>query len=250
MLLFKRLLIMGPALFYCCAFCFAQDAGRVLRGRVKSIEDGNTIVVSAGDDSLRLRLVGVDAPSQALSKKAREGLSALVRGKDVSVLLAPLEIQEGKHRSSLGKVTAGGLDVGLEQIRSGFAWQTKKHEQYQTRDDIRLYKEAEEEAAAAKRGVWGEGLVECRDAPVKTAVGAGAGPRVKDAGLPAVFGTVVVEVTVVGGMVTAARALCGHPVLQTVAARAALRAKYQPEPGIITGKMVYNFVPGEPPPPR
>lgn len=251
MLHIKRILILGATLFYCGASCSAQEEGKVLRGRVISVEDGDTVVVSVDDRTLRVRLIGVDAPSQALNKKARENLSALARGKDVSVLLAPAEVHEGKHKLAVGKVSVGEQDVGLEQILSGFAWRTKEPEKYQTQSDASLYSEAEKSAAEAKRGVWGEGFAECKDAPVKTAVGAGAKPRPKEANLPDVYGTAVIEVTVdAGGNVVSARALCGHPVLQTVAARAALRAKYKPQPGITTGMMVYNFVPDDPPSPQ
>jgi hypothetical protein len=74
--------------------------------RVVSIEDGNTLIVSVDKTKSRVRLIGINAPSQALSKQSRENLTALVRDKDVSVLLAQVQLQEGKHK--LEKSPSGG----------------------------------------------------------------------------------------------------------------------------------------------
>ena len=244
MRLIDRVLTLVATLYLGCAFCSAQDVTNIMSARVVSIEDGNTLVVSVDKTKSRVRLIGVKAPSQALSKQSRENLTALVRDKDVSVLLAQFQLQEGKHKLVIGKVSVGGLDVGLEQIRSGLAWKSKEFEKYQTPDDRVLYSDAQEGAAKAKRGVWGEGFSTCKDAAVKTTLGTGTKPRSKDTNLPDVYGTVNVEVTIdEGGNVVSARALCGHPILQTVAARAALESKYQPQSTRITGRMVYNFVP-------
>lgn len=244
MFLIKSIFILSATLGYCCEFCSAQQAAKVLSGQVASVEDGNTLVVSAEKQKFRVRLVGIDAPGQELSKQSRENLAALASGKVVSVSLAPVELQEGKHKLVVGKVDVGGLDISLAQVRSGFAWQLREFEKYQSPVDISLYADAEKDAVQAKRGVWGTGFSACKDAAVKTTVGTSANPRPKEATLPNVYGTALVEVTIdEGGKVVSARGLCGHPVLQTVAVRTALRAKYKPQSSRVTGTMVYNFVP-------
>jgi len=244
MCIINCVLTLIATLCYGCAFCSAQGVANIRPAQVVSIEDGNTVVVSVDKTKSRVRLIGINVPSQALSKQSRENLTALVRGKDVSVLLAPVQLQEGKPKLVIGKVSVGELDVGLEQIRGGLAWRSKEFEKYQTPDERVLYSDAQESAANAKRGVWGEGFSPCKDATVKTTVGSGTKPRPKDSNLPDVYGSVNVEVTVdEGGNVVSARALCGHPILQTAASQAALQSKYKPQSTRITGIIVYNFVP-------
>ena len=62
--------------------------------------------------------------------------------------------------------------------------------------------------------------------------------------LPKVSGSVTVELVIEeSGNIVSARALCGHPVLQTLAVKAALQSKFERQPATIRGNIVYNFVP-------
>jgi|GEM_PF-4788097 len=63
-------------------------------------------------------------------------------------------------QSRLGKVLAGGKDVNLEQVRAGMAWHYKAYERTQSATDRQAYADAENEAKAAKLGLWHD------DAPV------------------------------------------------------------------------------------
>ena len=240
MTIFKPLLILIGVL--CCyGHCFAQEIANVPGGKVTSVENGNTLIVSTEKQKLRVRLIGVDVPLQALGKQSREHLAAIVKGKVVALLLTPAEVQEGNNKLVVGKVTAGNLDVGLEQIRSGLAWQSREFGKYQTDEELRIYSDSEKSAIKDKRGLWGAAFLTCQNAPVKTTIGNGAKPP-KNPNHPDVYGTVVVETTIdKSGKVASARAICGHPALQAVAVRAALRSKHKPQPSKSTGRMLYNF---------
>jgi endonuclease YncB( thermonuclease family) len=46
--------------------------------------------------------------------------------------------------------------VNIEQIKAGVAWHFKRYEEEQPLADRLAYGQAESEALAARRGIWGE----------------------------------------------------------------------------------------------
>jgi endonuclease YncB( thermonuclease family) len=162
--------------------CFAQDARTKYQGKVVSVADGNTLTLSVDEQKHSVRLLGIDAPSQALRDASRENLSRLVSGKSVAFLSVPLELVAGKQKIQMGKVLLNDADVALSQLDSGFASQSNEFEKYQNPKEQQFY-------------------------------------------------------------VIASRALCCHPILQTVAVKAASQAKFPRQLERITGNIVYNFVP-------
>jgi endonuclease YncB( thermonuclease family) len=52
------------------------------------------------------------------------------------------------------KVAAGGIDVGLQQVRAGMAWHYKAFEREQSPDERAAYSRSELSAQVAKRGLW------------------------------------------------------------------------------------------------
>jgi TonB family protein len=232
--------------FLACSglLCFAQDARTKYQGKVVSVADGNTLTLLVDEQKLSVRLLGIDAPSQALRDASRENLSRLVSGKSVAFLSVPLELVAGKQKIRVGKVLLNDADVALSQLDSGFAWQSNEFEKYQNPEEQQLYVAAEQRAKESKLGIWSDSFKACKDAAIKTSVETSANPGSKNTKRPKVSGTVIVEVTVdESGNVIAARALCGHPILQTVAVKAASQAKFSRQPDRITGNIVYNFVP-------
>jgi TonB family protein len=224
--------------------CLAQEAGTKYQGKVVSVADGNTLTLLVDDKKLSVRLLGIDAPSQALRDASRENLSRLVDGKSVAFSSVPLEVLTGKQKIRVGKVLLNDADVALSQLAGGFAWQSNEFEKYQNPKEQQLYVEAEQRAKESKLGIWSDSFKACKDAAIKTNVETSAGPGSESAKRPKVSGTVIVEVTVdESGNVLAARALCGHPILQTAAVKAASQAKFSRQPDRITGNIVYNFAP-------
>jgi len=51
-------------------------------------------------------------------------------------------------------VLDGSRDVGLEQIRAGYAWWYRAYAKEQTPEDRERYEHAEQEAKARKVGLW------------------------------------------------------------------------------------------------
>jgi TonB family protein len=242
MLINKYLLVSVAVLLFGCTFCFAQDAPSMVNGDVISIEDGNTLLMSAEKNKIRVRLIGVDVPVGYLSKESRESLASLVRGKQVSVVSPKSELQEGKKQLMVGKVLLGDLDIGLEQIRSGFAWQSKEFEKDQPQNEIDRYSDAEKVAGADKRGIWDRGFNTCKIPSDSDSV-LSSKPEASNSDRPKVSGTVIVRVTInEDGKVVSARALCGHPLLQNAAVSAALHAKFSSSPYKVTGTINYNFM--------
>lgn len=223
---------------------FAQESSTKYQGNVISVADGNTLTLSVDNKKLRVRLLGIDAPTQAFSKESRENLAKLLDGRSVVFSAVPLELSAGKEKILIGKLFVGNVDVALSQITDGFAWQTFENEKFVDVADSQTYAEAEQRAKDSKRGIWNDSFKPCKDATVKTSVGTSAKSNSEKIKRPKVFGSVTAALVIdESGNVVSARALCGHPVLQTEAVKSALQSKFKALGNRVEGNMVYNFVP-------
>ncbi|MFZ2301817.1 MAG: thermonuclease family protein [Gallionella sp.] len=122
-------------------------------GNVVGVADGDTITVLDADKvQHKIRLTGIDAPEkkQPFGNRSKQSLSDMVFNKTVTVETD----KRDRYGRELGKVLAGGKDVNLEQVRTGFAWHYKAYERTQSATDRQAYADAENEAKAAKRGLW------------------------------------------------------------------------------------------------
>lgn len=241
----KRVFLLISLFLGSSVISLAQETTTRYEGKISSVHDGNTLTLSADNKKLRIRLLGIEVPKQALEDDSRENLKRLLDKKSIVFLAAPLEISEGKQKLLVGKVLLNDSDVALTQIEDGFAWQSYDGEKYLNQADRKLYSAAEQRAKDSKRGVWSDDFKPCKNAAVKTSVGAAKleGENVKG---PKVFGTVVVEVIIdESGDVISARPLCGHPILQTEAVKAAFKAKFKGQSFRVQGTINYNFVPEE-----
>jgi endonuclease YncB( thermonuclease family) len=127
--------------------------GRDFDGRVVGIQDGDTVTVL---DSARLqhrvRIAGIDAPekAQAFGTTAKENLARLAFGKQAEVRCN----KRDRYGREVCSVYVGALDVGLEQVRGGYAWWFREYAREQSPEDRKSYAAAESEARAARRGLW------------------------------------------------------------------------------------------------
>jgi endonuclease YncB( thermonuclease family) len=124
-----------------------------IQGVVVGVADGDTITVL--DDShiqRKVRLAGIDAPEkgQDFGQGAKQNLSAMAHGKHVTVEGHKID----RYGRFVGKVMVGEIDVNLHQIEMGFAWVYRAYESELAVSDRVAYNAAENEAKAAKRGVW------------------------------------------------------------------------------------------------
>ncbi len=135
------------------ALFFSFTAWADFTGNVVGVADGDTITVLDADKvQHKVRLTGIDAPEkkQPFGNRAKQSLSDMVFNKTVTVETD----KRDRYGRELGKVLAGGKDVNLEQVRTGFAWHYKAYERTQPVADRQAYADAENEAKAAKRGLW------------------------------------------------------------------------------------------------
>lgn len=124
---------------------------------VVSCNDGDTCKIKSTDNvTLKVRLVGIDAPefkgdkkkNQPLAAESKEFLNGLVQGRSVRLVTHGADA----FNRNLAEVWMGSTNVNVELVRNGLA------EVYRGRPprglDLDAYAKAEAEARATKKGVW------------------------------------------------------------------------------------------------
>jgi endonuclease YncB( thermonuclease family) len=122
-------------------------------GHVVRVADGDTItVLDSSNTQHRIRLEGIDAPEshQAFGTLSKKNLSDMVFGKDVTIVYQKTD----QYGRLVGKIVLEGKDINLEQVQAGMAWHYKEYELEQSPADRELYARAEDDARAARRGLW------------------------------------------------------------------------------------------------
>lgn len=121
-----------------------------IKGVVKKIIDGDSLVILAGKKSIEVRLYGIDCPEygQPFSLKAKNFSKKQVLGK--KVLLKP------QYYDSYGRLVAmvedGKQSLNGEMVRAGLAW---VYPRYCRKKICTSWKEMEGLAKAKERGLWG-----------------------------------------------------------------------------------------------
>jgi len=118
-------------------------------GKVKAVDDGDTIIVLHDGLDEHIRFNGIDAPekTQAYGKKAKEFTAAVTLGKEVTII----EHGKDKHGRTIGDVLLpDGSNVNRQLVKEGLAWWYWKHSQDKSLRDL------EDEARDEKRGLWRE----------------------------------------------------------------------------------------------
>jgi endonuclease YncB( thermonuclease family) len=131
----------------------AGDAHR-RSGTVASVESGHRLVLTDGQV---VRLKAVEAPSDrtiapALAETSRRALTQLVLGQDVSFdERTPQTDRYGRVIAFLTR--SDGLDIQAELVSAGHVWVRSYHGD---RARVAGLLAIEDEARAAKRGVWAD----------------------------------------------------------------------------------------------
>lgn len=122
-------------------------AAEAFSGRVVGVHDGDTLTVLVGEQRIKVRLAGIDAPELAQShgREARQAMSALVFGRDVRVEVVDID----RYRRKVARVQVDDYDVGATLVRDGHAWW---YEQYAPRDAA--LRRLQDEARGQRRGLW------------------------------------------------------------------------------------------------
>jgi endonuclease YncB( thermonuclease family) len=127
----------------------------IISGLVVGVTDGDTItVLDHTNTQHKVRLAGIDAPEkkQAFGNASKKSLSELVYNKQVDVDWH----KRDRYGRIVGKVIVGELDANLEQVRLGMAWYYKKYKGELVFEDRLGYVLAQENAEAAKLGLWSD----------------------------------------------------------------------------------------------
>jgi endonuclease YncB( thermonuclease family) len=120
--------------------------------------DGDTLIISnTAGQHVSIRIQGIDAPEsgQAFYNEATKHLASISTGKVVSVEFNPHGKPDADGRI-IAKVYLDGDDMGLFQVKAGFAWYCKEYMKMLSESDRYTYAEAEKEARGAGRGLWHE----------------------------------------------------------------------------------------------
>lgn len=125
----------------------------VIEGKVINVHDGDTVtVINGSNKKFHIRLQGIDAPElkQEFGSVSQQNLSRLVLGKQVTIYWSKVD----KYRRTVGTIMLDGRDMNIEQVKAGLAWHFKKYADEQEPADRLTYAAAEQEARAAKLGLW------------------------------------------------------------------------------------------------
>ena len=123
------------------------------QGTIVGVADGDTLtLLDASNTQHRIRLDGIDAPerSQPHGQRARQSLAALTHGRVARADCPKID----RYGRAVCRVVIDGVDVGLEQIRRGYAWHYIKYAHEQRTADRERYARAESDARAANAGLW------------------------------------------------------------------------------------------------
>ena len=124
-----------------------------LDGTIVGVADGDTItLLDSSKTQHRIRLDGIDAPERAQphGQRARQSLTALAHGRSARADCPKID----RYGRAVCRVIVDGVDVGLEQIRRGYAWHYVKYAHEQRSAERASYSRAETAARSANAGLW------------------------------------------------------------------------------------------------
>lgn len=135
--------------FAACSHASAAE----LDGTIVGVADGDTVtLLDAYHTQHRIRLDGIDAPerTQPYGQRARQSLASLAHGRAAHADCPKVD----RYGRAVCRVIVDGIDVGLEQLRRGYAWHYVKYAHEQRPSDREKYARAESDARSASAGLW------------------------------------------------------------------------------------------------
>jgi endonuclease YncB( thermonuclease family) len=123
----------------------AGDEG-VFFGPLVRVQDGDSLVVKVQGVAMDFRLAEIDAPEldQPYGRAAKQELAALVSGRQL--VIVPLDTD--RYGRTVAQVWNGNTHVNTELVKRGAAWFYSEFARTPALYDV------EQEARAAKRGLW------------------------------------------------------------------------------------------------
>jgi endonuclease YncB( thermonuclease family) len=119
----------------------------VLVGEVLHVKDGDTLEVRHCQETLAVRIFGIDAPEkgQPFADQARTGLRALLNHPEVNLVV---QYKDSYDRLVAEVILSGSRSVSYEMVRKGLAWHFTKYN-----SDPELAR-LEKEARNNRVGIW------------------------------------------------------------------------------------------------
>jgi micrococcal nuclease len=123
---------------------------------VQRVVDGDTLLLSGGE---RVRLIGIDTPEsvkpdtppEPLGREASDFTKRMAEGQEVRLEFDRERVDQ--YGRTLAFVYVGDLFLNEELIRQGYS---RAETRFPFRSDLqRRFREVEEEARDAGRGIWG-----------------------------------------------------------------------------------------------
>lgn len=116
--------------------------------KVVSIIDGDTVDILVNRQPLRLRLNGIDTPEkgQPFGNAAKDALAKAIGGQNVKYVVRDTD----RYNRSIADLYFRGVHINKWLVQKGLAWHYKAYN-----SDAELA-QAEQEAAAASRGLWAD----------------------------------------------------------------------------------------------
>ena len=116
--------------------------------KVIAVMDGDTVMVEHAKKRTTIRLASIDAPerTQAYGDVSRDALTGRLLRKEV--LIVPHAVDD--YGRTVATIELNGVNINQEQVRKGYAWDYSFH--HADHQIVAL----QNEARAAKRGLWSE----------------------------------------------------------------------------------------------
>ena len=124
--------------------------GDVIHGRIDRVSDGDSVQMRLENGTkVRMRLSAVDAPEkrQAFGDRSKKNLAALCLDRNAVATFVSFD----RYLRSIVELQCDGINAQEHQLRAGMAW---VYEQYAR--DYPHFRPMENEARAAKRGLWSD----------------------------------------------------------------------------------------------
>lgn len=130
-------------------------SAETLTGIVVGIADGDTLtLLDANRQQHKIRLMGIDAPEshQPFGQKSKTQLSAMTFNREATAECGKID----KYHRRICKIVVAGVDINLEQIKSGMAWHYKQYANEQSPSDREDYTVGEFNAKIRRLGLWSD----------------------------------------------------------------------------------------------
>lgn len=133
--------------------CQAASATETQAVRIIKVIDGDGFVaMNATNERIGVRIAGIDAPElqQPYGLAARDHLQQMLDQGEAMLRC----FKQDHYRRHVCEVAVGEHDLGLEQIKAGYAWWYRQYRKELTPATNARYSAAESEARAERRGLW------------------------------------------------------------------------------------------------